>query len=111
MEIKTIKAGKERCFTHDPKGFFLIWVDKEKGRIVVEHYQNVHKDAAGVKIATGKLDCVITGTEAEAIADTVITEELITRQDHAAYLGIELEKAEIALKQGLEYEQDAFLKF
>ena len=33
-------------------------------------------------------------------------EELVSRFDHAAYLGRELQKAEVALKNRLEYTQD-----
>jgi len=39
----------------------------------------------------------------------VIQEGLVTQLDHAAYLGRELAKAEIALQTGSHYEQDAGL--
>jgi hypothetical protein len=41
---------------------------------------------------------------------TIIKMGLITRQDHAAYVGRELAKAETALINKLEYEQDSVLK-
>jgi len=39
----------------------------------------------------------------------VVEEGLVTQLDHAAYLGRELAKAEVALKTGAHYEQDAAL--
>jgi tetrahydromethanopterin S-methyltransferase subunit A len=52
---------------------------------------------------------VIEGREGAVIAATVIEQGLLTQLDHAAYLGRELAKAEIALKTGSHYEQDAAL--
>jgi tetrahydromethanopterin S-methyltransferase subunit A len=52
---------------------------------------------------------VIEGRQAAVIAATVIQEGLLTQLDHAAYLGRELAKAEIALQTGAHYEQDAGL--
>jgi len=57
----------------------------------------------------GRLAHVIEGREGAVIAATVIQEGLVTQLDHAAYLGRELTKAEIALKTGSGYEQDAAL--
>jgi tetrahydromethanopterin S-methyltransferase subunit A len=52
---------------------------------------------------------VIEGRQAAVIAATVIEQGLLRQLDHAAYLGRELTKAEIALKTGSQYEQDAAL--
>jgi len=48
----------------------------------------------------------ITGSTARDILDTIIEHGLISRLDHAAYLGRELMKAEIALKIKRSYSQD-----
>jgi dihydropteroate synthase len=40
------------------------------------------------------------------VYQTIIREKLITKLDHAAYLGKELEKAAIALNLGRSYVQD-----
>ncbi len=48
----------------------------------------------------------IAGSTARDILDTIIERGLISRLDHAAYLGRELMKAEIALKFKRSYSQD-----
>lgn len=80
------------------KGWFAIHVDKEKGKIIVEYYENYGKDA--------KLKKIIDGESTEQIAGTITKLGLIKGIYHAAYLGKELQKAEIALKNNLPYEQE-----
>lgn len=104
MKVETIEAKKHRM-VKDPCGFFTIFVDRKREEIVVEFYEPVYKEKAG-KIATGKLVLVLCGQTAEAICHTIAREELVSRFDHAAYLGRELQKAEIALRHKLEYTQD-----
>jgi tetrahydromethanopterin S-methyltransferase subunit A len=94
-------------FEFDAKGFFVILIDKIKKKIVVEHYNYV-KDKNLIK--TGKINEVIEGTNAEEICKRIIKKGLLSRLDHASYLGMELKKAEQALKHGLEYTQDEELK-
>ena len=53
---------------------------------------------------------MITATTARAIYEEIQRRNLISRMEHAAYLGMELEKAEIALKLNKKYVQD-FPKF
>ena len=94
-------------FTFDKKGFFVILVDQDKKKIIVEHYNYV-KDKNLIK--TGKINQVIEGTNAEDLCDKIISKGLLSRLDHATYLGMELKKAEHALKNGLEYTQDEEIK-
>jgi tetrahydromethanopterin S-methyltransferase subunit A len=94
-------------FEFDVKGFFVILVDHIKKKIIVEHYNYV-KDKSLIK--TGKINEVIEGTNAEEICKKIIKKGLISRLDHASYLGRELKKAEQALRHGLEYTQDEELK-
>jgi len=94
-------------FEFDPKGFFVILVDHGKKKIIVEHYNYV-KDKKVIK--TGKINEVIEGTKAEEICKKIIGKGLLSRLDHASYLGLELQKAEQALRHGLEYTQDEELK-
>jgi len=58
-----------------------------------------------------KPDVVIKGKDPLEICTTVIENELLIRFDHAAYLGVELTKAEIALQTGKSYVQDDELLF
>jgi len=100
-EIDKIQAKENEKMEFDQSGFFTIMV---KDEIIVEHYKNVQKEGK-LEVETGNIDAVVTGTNAKAICDTLVRENLVSRLDHAAYLGRELQKAEIALKEGLEYEQ------
>ena len=104
-EIERIAAKKDRQMVHDAAGFFVIRVDREKGEIVVEHYQNVKKPGSE-KTVTGRLSKVIAGSDAEALCQTIAREGLVTRPEHAAYLGRELARAELALRSGKKYVQD-----
>ena len=90
-------------FEFDNKGFFVIIVDHEKKKIVVEHYNYV-KDKNLIK--TGKINEVVEGANAEELCKKIIKKGLLSRLDHASYLGRELQKAEHALKNNLEYTQE-----
>lgn len=82
-------------WVHDPEGFFVISLNRDDKKIVCEHYAK-----------EGILGEVIKGVSAEDIANTVIKRGLISRLDHAAYLGRELAKAEMSIKLGVKYVQD-----
>lgn len=79
----------------DPTGFFVIYPDARRGRLVVEHYTKA-----------GLLDAVVEGTTPAALYAAVIERGFISRLDHAAYLGCELARAEHALRTGEPYVQD-----
>ena len=49
---------------------------------------------------------VVKGRTAIEIVNTLIKEKFISSLQHAADMGIELNKAEIALKNGFKYIQD-----
>lgn len=83
-------------FSPDLIGWFKIQVDRENNKIVAIHYPNGNK----------KPGTIIKGTKTMDIYQTIIRNKLITKLDHAAYLGRELMKAEIALKVGRSYKQD-----
>ncbi len=105
-KIEMIQAEESSGVEFDEKGFFVVNV---KDEIIVEHYLNVQKEGR-LEVETGRLNKVITGTSAKAVCDTMIEKGLISRLDHAAFLGRELQKAEIALKNDLEYRQCKPLK-
>jgi dihydropteroate synthase len=48
----------------------------------------------------------VAGTSAKDLLNSLIDFGLVTRLDHAGYLGRELEKAEMALRLGRSYNQD-----
>jgi tetrahydromethanopterin S-methyltransferase subunit A len=96
--IERLQARAPKILRLDKAGFFVVLPQAATGLIICEHYEN-----------SGRLAHVIEGHQAAVIAATVIEQGLLTQLDHAAYLGRELAKAEIALKTGSHYEQDAAL--
>ena len=79
----------------DPAGFFVVYPDSDHQRLVLEHYTNA-----------GVLDCVLEGRTPAALYSEVVGRSLISRLDHAAYLGRELARAENSLLTGEPYVQD-----
>lgn len=88
-EIKAVADGK---FIPDTKGSFKIIVEDNLIKAIL------FKDYVKT--------CVITGTTARAIYEEILRRNMISRMEHSAYLGMELEKAEIALKLDKTYIQD-----
>ncbi len=80
----------------DPAGYFVIYVDRDRGLLSLEHYLN-----------DGLLDTVIEGNSAAELYTPAIERGLISRLDHAAYLGRELAWAEYSLHSGEPFVQDA----
>ncbi len=80
----------------DPAGYFVVFIDRVGSQLDVEHYQN-----------NGVLTAIIKGRSAAEVYMTAIERSLLTRLDHAAYLGRELARAEQALRSGEPYVQDA----
>ena len=104
----------------DPNGYFIIKVDLEENNIILEHFlNNINDDGYALDPETNEpIKCdsqnnrvsneVFKGTSAKQLG-ILITEErndLITRIDHALYLGRELQKAEECLYKKLQYIQD-----
>lgn len=92
--LETITQKNPMKFVRDSKGSFKINVDYDNDEIVAVHFRKNEPDA------------VIVGKTAKEIYEEIIKKELVTRMEHAAYLGSELEKAEIAMKLGKNYVQD-----
>jgi tetrahydromethanopterin S-methyltransferase subunit A len=92
---KAIKAKAPAKIELDKAGYFVIIPEKKKKLITVEHYSY-----------DNKLKNVIQGSDAKSIYATIIQNGWITRLYHAAYLGKELEKAELSIKLDLKYSQD-----
>ncbi|RUM33387.1 MAG: dihydropteroate synthase-like protein [Archaeoglobus sp.] len=89
---KLVDAEEQKSFVKDPKGNFRIHVT---GNSVLA----IHESGIAIK------------GNAESISKTAIKLGLISRLDHAAYIGRELMKAEIAAKLGKSYVQDEDLNF
>jgi len=104
----------------DPNGYFIIKVDLEENKIILEHFlNNIDEEGYALDPETNEpIKCdsqnkrvsneVFKGISAKQLG-IMITEErndLITRFDHALYLGRELQKAEECLYKRLRYVQD-----
>ncbi|MFZ2411531.1 MAG: dihydropteroate synthase-like protein [Candidatus Methanoperedens sp.] len=81
----------------DPAGCFKIEITDEE-----YHNGKIHPG----KIVVKHNDSSITGETAKEVLDTIIRLGLVSRLDHAGYLGRELMKAELALKFKRSYSQD-----
>lgn len=97
-KIEKIEAQPPKRLVLDPSGFFIIYPKKEESRICLEHYK-----------ADGTLNEVIYGEDPILIASTAIERNLVSRLDHAAYLGRELEIAYLSMRYGFSYIQDSAL--
>lgn len=100
LEVKVpvvVAAEKPEGAELDEKGSFRIAVDRAGEEIVALHYASAKME---------KPDRIIKGKTAENILAKIVEMGLLSRIDHASYLGSELAKAEIALRTGKEYIQD-----
>jgi tetrahydromethanopterin S-methyltransferase subunit A len=93
--VEVVNADEPRRLALDPAGFFVVYPDVRRRRLVVEHYTNA-----------GVLHRLIEGASPAAVAAAAIEKGLVSRLDHAAYLGRELARAERSLATGEPYVQD-----
>ncbi len=87
-------------YIQDPKGWFKIYLDRDNKEIIL-HYKPSYRET--------KSKLIIKGKDPVAMYRKVAELGLISKIDHACYLGSELQKAYIALKLGKSYLQDAEL--
>jgi len=95
VDVEKIKAKSPPLLKLDPKGYFVIFPDQAQNLITVEHYQN-----------NGILNEIIEGRDIGSIYMTIIEHNMLSKLDHACYLGKELEKADEFLRLGTPYIQD-----
>ena len=105
----------------DPNGYFLIYLDRENNLICADHYTNkINNKGLAVDPETGEVIACQGGAvrlptrqfQAKTAKELCIqlfedtSVKLVTKLDHAAYLGREFIKAELALAHNAEYVQD-----
>ena len=111
----------QRHIDLDPAGYFIIYLDRGEGLIYAKHFTNVI-DERGLAVdpetgkvipAKGKVDrthtTVFNGRTAKELSVKIFEQTQpcpVTQLDHAAYLGREFVRAEVALVTGQEYVQD-----
>ena len=119
-KIKIDNDLSNRYIDLDPNGYFIIKLDYEENKIILDHFLNkINDDGYALDPETNEpIKCdsqnkresneVFEGISAKQLG-ILITEErndLITKFDHALYLGRELQKAEECLYKKLPYIQD-----
>ncbi|MBI5664186.1 MAG: hypothetical protein HZC49_03705 [Nitrospirae bacterium] len=97
ITVPTVKAKKysKSSIKLDKAGYFVILPQKDKSNILVEHYSY-----------DNKLIRKIEGKSSRDIYLTIISNNWVTDLGHAAYLGKELSRAELSIKNGYRFVQD-----
>jgi tetrahydromethanopterin S-methyltransferase subunit A len=92
-------GGTREPLRYDPKGYFVITLDRPADQVVVRHNLPDHRPAHEMR-----------GRNASSLFLGLLRERLVTQLTHAGYLGGELARAEAALRLGLRYQQDRPLR-
>ena len=93
--VQVVAASEPDRLVLDPAGYVVIHSDARTQALIAEHYTN-----------QGVLDLIVDGATPACVIAALIERGLVTRLDHAAYLGQELARAERALRDGARYVQD-----
>ncbi len=97
---KIIQKNKDFEFETDPRGYFIVSTDNKKFEIEVRHFSpegfELRRWSQSAKKPKAALD----------IARKIDSDLALSLTEHALDLGIELQKAESALRLGLKYTQD-----
>jgi len=98
----TAKYHKIKDWVMDSKGYFLINIDRKNNLLRVGYckFTKLGNEPVNDMVAE------IVGKTAIEIVNTLIKENYISSLQHAGDMGIELCKAELALKNNLNYVQD-----
>ena len=96
------KYHKIKDWVMDPKGYFLINIDRKNNLLRVGYCKFTKQGNNPVNDMVAE----IVGKTAIEIVNTLIKENYISSLQHAGDMGIELCKAELALKHNLTYVQD-----
>ena len=100
------KYHKIKDWVMDPKGYFLIAIDREKKLLRVGYCKFTKLGNE----PTNDMVSIVSGRTSIEIVNTLIRNKYISSLQHAADMGIELCKAELALKYKLNYIQDKDLE-
>jgi len=90
-----VKKSRHFQINIDPNGYFLISLDRDRQEIVVQHMSPDHF-----------LITEYRGKKAEYLQHQLARDMAVSDINHAIYLGRQLAKAEIALKEGKEFVQE-----
>ena len=100
-QAKTVKGSYHHIkdWVMDPKGYFLIRLNRDKKVLELGYCKK-----------NNVIELMIYGETPQEVYFTATQMGILSRLDHAAYLGKELEKAYLALKFNLKYVQDSELE-
>jgi len=113
----------QRFIALDPAGYFIIYIDPDQNLICAKHFTNeVNAKGLAVDPETGKVipakgkisrepSHIFQAYSAKQLCVEIFeasqeTSTMITMLDHAAYIGREAQKAELALSTQQVYIQD-----
>ena len=102
----TAKYHRIKDWRMDPKGYFLVAVDRKEKIIKVGYCKFSKLGNSPIH----DMVAIIKGKTAIEIVNTLIRKKFISTLQHAGDMGIELYKAEMSLKYGFKYIQDSELK-
>ncbi len=97
---REVIAEGETPHRMDVNGFFTFHVDREKKMLVARHYTIEERETPTIELLS---------PTAQELIDAILTRDLVSQLDHAAYIGRELAKAELALVTGRPYIQETSL--
>ncbi|MBM4242008.1 MAG: dihydropteroate synthase-like protein [Euryarchaeota archaeon] len=92
IDVQIVDGKLDDRFIQDPCGSFKIMIQDDY--IEAIHYEDMEPKLC------------IRGRTSKQVYDEILRRNLISSLEHAAYLGVELEKAEIAIRTGKSYIQD-----
>ena len=95
LHARVIRGRAAKRFSPDPSGYLALYVDRDRDLLALEHY--TWEDT---------LDVIVEGKTASEVYTSAIEHQLLSTLDHAAYLGMELGRAETSLREGKPYTQD-----
>lgn len=93
-EVGEVVEAEYGGYERDPMGYFRIGVDRESDEILAAFHPS-NGDPLTIR-----------GPDAASVSWEIADRALVSRMYHGAYLGRELEKAEIALETGKSFRQD-----
>ncbi|MET9820539.1 DUF4346 domain-containing protein [Streptomyces sp. NPDC006349] len=96
LAVPVTQAVSPQRLIADPAGYLVVHIDRPRRLLIIEHYRN-----------NGTVTSMVEARGATDGYTTVLEAGLVSRLDHAAYLGRELARAELALLTGGPYRQDA----
>ncbi len=95
IPVVTAKKHGRSSVKLDKAGYFVILPSEKDASILVEHYSY-----------DNKLLRKIRGKSSRDIYFTIINNKWVTELSHAAYLGKELARAELSIREGFRFVQD-----